>query len=169
MTVDEQATKLGRLREEIEAEFSVRYRPFDQTPEYIDLHKGIEEQRDIIADLEEQVKTYRLTIAELRNTIRKTELAQYEKAERMVGSMSSTTGAEGARKNSTVTETMAGGVFAHVKELEMTLEKERKQRREEQNRNAERIAELEAELTITKGEQFKLSHSKSSIVVLHPI
>ncbi|RUS30322.1 P-loop containing nucleoside triphosphate hydrolase protein [Jimgerdemannia flammicorona] len=150
MTVEEQAAKLVKLREEVEAEFRLQYRPFDQTPEYMDTRHVIEEQRDLIADMEEQAKNYKSTITELRNVIRKNELAQFEKAEK--NAMGSGIGVDG-RKNGII-DLATGGLVAHVKELEALLEKERRQRQEEQNRNTERIASLEAELTITKALPF---------------
>ncbi|KAK9763818.1 Kinesin-like protein kip2 [Basidiobolus ranarum] len=142
---DKQELTISTLEEQLKSIKENTEMEFTKTEEYLEMNRELEEQRQVITELEEEVKDNKNLIAELRNIIRKMELSLFEKAE-----VSSASGKGDHFRSSE--EVGKGEDNPRIKELEQQLEKERKLRQEEQNASTERIAELEAELTISQAE-----------------
>ncbi|KAG0286522.1 hypothetical protein BGZ96_009384 [Linnemannia gamsii] len=117
---------------------------FEDSDEFRELIIEMEEQREKIVSMEEEREGFRIMITELRNTIRKMEIAGPP------SSSSSNAGANGS--TSSAASTMAAAAAARIREVEHVAQKERRLRMEEQTRNMGRIASLEAELTMLKAE-----------------
>ncbi|KAI9596178.1 P-loop containing nucleoside triphosphate hydrolase protein [Syncephalis fuscata] len=120
---------------------------------YLELMFNVDEQNELIAELEEECRGQKGTIAELRNTIRKLELAQFEQMEATAQTAPpGSSGSNGSHKEVTVDEGQLRRLAQRIKELEASLQRERTERAYEQQANSERVASLEADLTITKAE-----------------
>jgi septal ring factor EnvC (AmiA/AmiB activator) len=113
---------------------------------------NVDEQNELIAELEEECRNQKGTIAELRNTIRKLELAQFEQTEASAQFNNAASDNMAATNELAVDEVQLRKLTLRIKELETSLQRERTERAQEQQTNSERIASLEADLTITKGE-----------------
>lgn len=169
--VKEQATKIDRLREEIEAELRSKYgTPFDQTVEYSEMKEEVNELREAITEKDDELHNARSLISELRASVRKTELAQFEEAEShiqertrpqtpLVHKNGSTPSLMTAASTGTSSKSVLD-MSSKIRQLEMMLQNERKVRLDEQERYSDKITKMEAELTIAKAE---LSVSKLSI------
>jgi predicted negative regulator of RcsB-dependent stress response len=108
----------------------------------------VEEQSETISELEEECRTHKATIAELRNSIRKMELTQFEMTEATLQQ------ARASRQQETPNhDEVTRKLHARLQELEATLKREREERSKEQASYSERIASLEADLTLAKGKQ----------------
>ncbi|KAG0371205.1 hypothetical protein BGZ54_008945 [Gamsiella multidivaricata] len=114
---------------------------FEDSDDFRNLVLELEEQREKILAMEEERESQRVTVAELRNTIRKMELRQS-------GPGTASAGFPGT--GAAAVSLAAAG--ARIKDLEMVAQKERRLRMEEQSRNMGRITSLEAELTMMKAE-----------------
>ncbi|ORX82903.1 kinesin-domain-containing protein [Basidiobolus meristosporus CBS 931.73] len=147
---DQQETKITSLEEQLKSLKENAELEFTTTEEYQEMSRELEEQRQVITELEEEVKDNKNLIAELRNVIRKMELSLFEKAE--VSSASGKGNGLHVGSSEEVAKGRTTSESARIKELEQQLEKERKLRLDEQNASTERIAELEAELTISQAE-----------------
>lgn len=118
-----------------------------------EMNQAIEEQKEMIIELEDERRASRSLVADLKNKIRKLEMAQFELAEadslgpgsQRAQALKSPPGSRSRSRDVAQSE-------RKVREVEGLLEKERKARAEEQHQSTERIASLEAELTITKAE-----------------
>lgn len=117
---------------------------FEDSDEFRELIIEMEEQREKIVSMEEEREGFRIMITELRNTIRKMEIAGPP------SSTSSNASANGS--TSSAASTMAAAAAARIREVEHVAQKERRLRMDEQTRNMGRIASLEAELTMLKAE-----------------
>ncbi|KAF9918783.1 hypothetical protein FBU30_011274 [Linnemannia zychae] len=136
---------------------------FEDSDEFRELILEMEEQREKIVAMEEEREGFRILITDLRNTIRKLEIAGTTPSlnhgsgassggsTTMPLSTSTSTVATGTSASSAAS-TMAAAAAARIKELEQVAQKERRLRMEEQTRNMGRIASLEAELTMLKAE-----------------
>ncbi|KAF9120162.1 hypothetical protein BGX30_003334 [Mortierella sp. GBA39] len=116
---------------------------FEDSDEFRELIIEMEEQREKIVAMEEEKEGFRIMITELRNTIRKMEIA---------GPPSSHGSSTESSAASSAASTMAAAAAARIREVEHVAQKERRLRMEEQTRNMGRIASLEAELTMLKAE-----------------
>ncbi|KAF9126503.1 hypothetical protein BGW39_006572 [Mortierella sp. 14UC] len=126
---------------------------FEDSAEFGNLVLEMEEQREKIVMMEEEREGFRIMITELRNTIRKMEIAGA--ASSLSNGSASVTGpasASASASASSAASTMAAAAAARIREVEHVAQKERRLRMEEQTRNMGRIASLEAELTMLKAE-----------------
>ncbi|KAF9360551.1 NADH-ubiquinone oxidoreductase chain 1 [Mortierella sp. AD094] len=125
---------------------------FEDSDEFRDLVLELQEHREKIMAMEEEREGYRVTITDLRNTIRKLELKQSTSAQSdsVTPPTSSVGGMTGSSAGSTPHNLAIAA--AKIKELEIFAQKERRLRMDEQSRNMGRIAALEAELTMMKAE-----------------
>lgn len=124
---------------------------FEDSDEFRELIIEMEEQREKIVAMEEEREGFRIMITELRNTIRKMEIAGPPSSNGS-GNGSSAAGAGASASASSAASTMAAAAAARIREVEQVAQKERRLRMEEQTRNMGRIASLEAELTMLKAE-----------------
>ncbi|KAK5815429.1 P-loop containing nucleoside triphosphate hydrolase protein [Linnemannia elongata] len=123
---------------------------FEDSDEFRELIIEMEEQREKIVAMEEEREGFRIMITELRNTIRKMEIAGSSSTN---GSSAAAGAGSGASASaSSAASTMAAAAAARIREVEQVAQKERRLRMEEQTRNMGRIASLEAELTMLKAE-----------------
>ncbi|KAG0217484.1 hypothetical protein BGX33_010375 [Mortierella sp. NVP41] len=121
---------------------------FEDSDEFRNLIIEMEEQREKIVQMEEEREGFRIMITELRNTIRKMEIAGVGMGPSPMSSPSSGP----VSTTSSAASTMAAAAAARIREVEMVAQKERRLRMEEQTRNMGRVASLEAELTMLKAE-----------------
>ncbi|KAF8948922.1 hypothetical protein BGZ47_001131 [Haplosporangium gracile] len=156
---------------------------FEDSDEFRNLVLELEEHREKIVGMEEEREGLRATITELRNNLRRFELAkglENGNGNGMGGGMgggkgripfsppgspspspshlsptlSATTTASAATAGSTtMSKATTAASASRIQELEQMMQRERKLRMEEQARNMGRIASLEAEVTILKAEQ----------------
>ncbi|KAG0373627.1 hypothetical protein BGX24_011452 [Mortierella sp. AD032] len=127
---------------------------FEDSEEFGELLLEMEEQREKIIVMEEEREGFRIMITELRNTIRKMEIAGPPSSLSNGsghGSSAAATAAANASASSAAS-TMAAAAASRIREVEMVAQKERRLRMDEQTRNMGRIASLEAELTMLKAE-----------------
>jgi hypothetical protein len=112
------------------------------------------EQKELIIELEDERRASQSMVVQLKNKIRKLEMAQFEMAEAdSFGSSqrgSAIASPPGSRSRSRDVTSGGGEVGRRLKEVEAMLERERALRIEEQEQSTERIASLEAGLTVTK-------------------
>ncbi|KAF8946849.1 hypothetical protein BGZ47_011167 [Haplosporangium gracile] len=128
---------------------------FEDSDEFRELIIEMEEQREKIVAMEEEREGFRIMITELRNTIRKMEVAGPPSSSSGPGAGTNGTAGAGASASasaSSAASTMAAAAAARIREVEQVAQKERRLRMEEQTRNMGRIASLEAELTMLKAE-----------------
>ncbi|KAG0307644.1 hypothetical protein BGZ98_010166 [Dissophora globulifera] len=121
---------------------------FEDSDDFRNLVLEMEDQRERIVAMEEEREDMRMTITELRNTIRKMELRQSSSQAEMVTPPMSSSSSGGM---ATSFSSMAAAE-ARIKELEAIAQRERRMRMDEQNRNMGRIASMGAELTMMKAE-----------------
>ncbi|KAG0309260.1 hypothetical protein BGZ98_004109 [Dissophora globulifera] len=119
---------------------------FEDSDDFRNLVLEMEEQREKILAMEEEREGFKTLITELRNSIRRLELRPAGAGAAAPAASSPPTSPSA---NATTTTTSA----SRVKELEALLQKEHRQRMEEQARSMGRIASLEAEVTILRAEQ----------------
>lgn len=129
-----------------------------------ELESAITDSEDFIRELSTENREFKTMIMELKNKIRKMELSQFENAEVATSQPStpsstidSFTDSLQSSQNQAPTIPRRSSkrdveTTARLREAEYLLEKERKLRLEEQSKMHDRIASLEAELTITKAE-----------------
>lgn len=142
---------------------------FEDSDEFRNLVLELEEHREKIVGMEEEREGLRATITELRNNLRRFELAKGLET----GNGNGVGGGGGGRipfsppgspspspsspaqsaTTTTMSNAMAAAAASRIQELEQMVQRERKLRMEEQARNMGRIASLEAEVTILKAEQ----------------
>ncbi|KAK3836598.1 MAG: P-loop containing nucleoside triphosphate hydrolase protein [Linnemannia elongata] len=140
---------------------------FEDSDEFRNLVLELEEHREKIVGMEEEREGLRATITELRNNLRRFELAKglENGNENGVGgggripfsppgspSPSLSSPAQSVT-TTTMSNTMNVAAASRIQELEQMFLREKKLRMEEQARNMGRIASLEAEVTILKAEQ----------------
>ncbi|KAG0271373.1 hypothetical protein BGZ95_000830, partial [Linnemannia exigua] len=97
---------------------------FEDSEEFGNLILEMEEQREKIIVMEEEREGFRIMITELRNTIRKMEIAGTPSS-LSNGSNSAATAAANASA-STAASTMAAAAAARIREVEMVAQKERR-------------------------------------------
>ncbi|KAF9150633.1 hypothetical protein BG015_007529 [Linnemannia schmuckeri] len=150
---------------------------FEDSDEFRNLVLELEEHREKIVGMEEEREGLKATIIELRNNLRRFELAKglgIGNGNGVGGGM----GGGGGRipfsppgssspspshsspvlsatttTSTAMPKTVAAAAASRIQELEQMVQRERKLRMEEQARNMSRIASLEAEVTILKAEQ----------------
>ncbi|KAI9230034.1 MAG: hypothetical protein DHS80DRAFT_29269, partial [Piptocephalis tieghemiana] len=147
--------ELQGVHAHVERDLSSRYpmAHFQGSQQQTEMNQAIEEQKEMIIELEDERRASRSLVADLKNKIRKLEMAQFELAEadslgpgsQRAQALKSPPGSRSRSRDVAQSE-------RKVREVEGLLEKERKARAEEQHQSTERIASLEAELTITKAE-----------------
>ncbi|KAF9340537.1 hypothetical protein BGZ91_001495 [Linnemannia elongata] len=143
---------------------------FEDSDEFRNLVLELEEHREKLVGMEEEREGLRATITELRNNLRRFELAKglengngngvgrgggrlpFSPPGSPSPSPSQSSPALSAT-TTTMSNTMAAAAASRIQELEQMVQRERKLRMEEQARNMGRIASLEAEVTILKAEQ----------------
>lgn len=125
---------------------------FEDSDEFRELIIEMEEQREKIIAMEEEREGFRIMITELRNTIRKMEIAGTPSSNGSSNGSNTAAGAGASASASSAASTMAAAAAARIREVEQVAQKERRLRMEEQTRNMGRIASLEAELTMLKAE-----------------
>ncbi|KAJ3330077.1 hypothetical protein HDU76_006471 [Blyttiomyces sp. JEL0837] len=114
---------------------------FEESPKYKEMSFVISQQRTALEDRDSLIKALKTQIQELRAQVKNLELNEFEHLEQLAAAG---LGGKNSKRSSLNSESIA----ARVRELEAALEREKALRQEEQNKHAEAVAQLEAELTI---------------------
>ncbi|KAJ3116482.1 hypothetical protein HDU96_009567 [Phlyctochytrium bullatum] len=112
---------------------------FEDTAAYQDMISIIGQLRQTVDDRDATIKLLKGQVSDLRTKVRQLETSEFEMLEKLASS--------GTNNISDPSDRLS----SRLRLVESELEKEKKWRIEDTRRNLERIAALEAELTIAKG------------------
>ncbi|KAJ1567750.1 NADH-ubiquinone oxidoreductase chain 1, partial [Cladochytrium tenue] len=121
---------------------------FEDTPRYQEMSLLLSQQRQTLEDRDSLVRALKTQIQELRSQVRQLELNEFEHLEQLAAAGISKRDSIVSKRSSLTSESVA----ARVRELEATLDRERRLREEEQTKAASTIGNLESELTMLKVE-----------------
>ncbi|KAJ3219906.1 hypothetical protein HDU67_008435 [Dinochytrium kinnereticum] len=121
-----------------------RSESFEDSPVYQEMSLIIGQLRQTAEDRDATIKLLKGQVVDLRTKVRHLELNEFEMLEKLAS-------IGGHSPDGTDSIPWTDRLTTRLRQTEAELEKERKWRNEDSKRNMERIAGLEAELTIAKG------------------